>query len=93
MKILFVTDLYPIGEEKIAKALFYFVQEWQNLGHKVEVIRANFITNTLIRGRKIIEEKIYELQKKKSALIDNVLSTKTSFISKFSQEDIMKLFN
>lgn len=60
MKILFVTDLYPIGEEKIAKALFYFVQEWQKEGHQIEVIRANFITNTLLRGRKIIEEKIYE---------------------------------
>lgn len=60
MKILFVTDLYPIGEEKIAKALFYFVQQWQKQGHQVEVIRANFITNTLVRGRKIIEEKIYE---------------------------------
>ncbi|MBQ4078810.1 glycosyltransferase [bacterium] len=60
MKILFVTDLYPIGEEKIAKALFYFVQEWQKLGHEVDVIRANFITNTLLRGRKITEEKLYE---------------------------------
>ena len=40
-----------------------------------------------------IEEKIYELQQKKSALIDNMLSTKTSFISKFSQEEIMKLFS
>lgn len=39
-----------------------------------------------------IEEKIYDLQKKKSELIDNVLSTKTSFISKLSKEDIMKLF-
>ena len=60
MKILFVTDLYPIGEEKIAKALFYFVQEWQNMGHEVEVIRANFILNTKLRGRKILEEKIYK---------------------------------
>ena len=59
MKILFVTDLYPIGEENIAKALFYFVQEWKNQGHEVEVIRSNFILNTLIRDRKIIEEKIY----------------------------------
>lgn len=40
-----------------------------------------------------IEEKIYELQQKKSALIDNMLSTKTSFISKFSQDEIMKLFS
>ena len=59
MKILFVTDLYPIGEENIAKALFYFVQEWQKQGHEVEVIRSNFIFNTLLRGRKIIKEKIY----------------------------------
>ena len=59
MKILFVTDLYPIGDEKIAKALFYFVREWQKQGHFVEVIRSNFIFNTLIRGRKIIKEKEY----------------------------------
>lgn len=39
-----------------------------------------------------IEEKIYELQQKKSQLIDNVLDTKTSFISKLSEDDIMKLF-
>ena len=39
-----------------------------------------------------IEEKIYELQQKKAQLIDNVLDTKTSFISKLSKEDIMKLF-
>lgn len=40
-----------------------------------------------------IEEKIYELQQKKSQLIDNVLDTKTSFISKLSREEIMNLFN
>ena len=39
-----------------------------------------------------IEEKIYELQQKKSQLIDNMLNTKTSFISKLSKEEIMKLF-
>ena len=39
-----------------------------------------------------IEERIYELQNKKSMLIDNVLDTKTSFISKLSKEDIMSLF-
>lgn len=40
-----------------------------------------------------IEEKIYELQEKKAKLIDNVLDTKQSFISKLSKEDIMKLFS
>ncbi len=39
-----------------------------------------------------IEERIYDLQQKKSELIDNVLDTKTSFISKLSKDDIMKLF-
>ena len=39
-----------------------------------------------------IEEKIYELQQRKSQLIDNMLDTKTSFISRLSKEEIMKLF-
>ena len=39
-----------------------------------------------------IEEKIFDLQEKKAKLIDDVLDTKTSFISKLSKEDIMKLF-
>ena len=39
-----------------------------------------------------IEEKIYELQNKKSVLVDNVLDTNTSFINKLSKEEIMKLF-
>jgi len=39
-----------------------------------------------------IEEKIYELQQKKSELIDNMLDTKTSFINKFTKEEIMNLF-
>ena len=39
-----------------------------------------------------IEEKIYELQQKKAELIDNMLSTKTSFINQLSKEDIMRLF-
>lgn len=59
MKILFVTDLYPLGNEKIAKALFYFVREWKKQGHEVDVIRPNFIINTLLRGRKTAEEKVY----------------------------------
>ncbi len=39
-----------------------------------------------------IEEKIYELQQKKAKLIDNMLSTKETFISKLSKEEIMNLF-
>ncbi len=59
MKILFVTDLYPLNGETCAKALFYIVQEWKRQGHEVDVIKSNFIFNTLIRGRKICKQKIY----------------------------------
>lgn len=40
-----------------------------------------------------IEEKIYELQQRKGELVDSMLSTKTSFISKMSREEIMNLFS
>ena len=39
-----------------------------------------------------IEEKIYELQNKKAALVDTMLDTKASFINKLSKEEIMSLF-
>lgn len=39
-----------------------------------------------------IEEKIYELQEKKSKLIDSMLSTQNTFISRFTKEEIMQLF-
>ena len=39
-----------------------------------------------------IEEKIYELQQRKAKLIDNMLSTKETFISKLSKDEIMNLF-
>ncbi len=39
-----------------------------------------------------IEEKIYELQQKKAVLIDNMLSTKMSFINTLTKEEMMQLF-
>ena len=39
-----------------------------------------------------IEEKIYELQRKKEKLIDNMLSTQNTFINQLSKDDIMELF-
>ncbi len=40
-----------------------------------------------------IEEKIYELQQRKAKLIDNMLSTKETFLNKLTKEEIMNLFN
>lgn len=59
MKILFVTDLYSIDNNNDSKALNCFVEGWKNLGHEVFVIRPNFLFNTVLRGKKISEERIY----------------------------------
>ena len=60
MKILLVTDLYPIENENVTHAISDFAQEWKNQGHEVEVIRPNFTVNTIIRGRKLKDEKLYQ---------------------------------
>ena len=39
-----------------------------------------------------IEEKIYELQEKKSKLANNMLDTNTVFVNKLTKDDILKLF-
>lgn len=54
MKILFITDLYPISEDetKTPKVLFNFVQEWKKSGIDVEVLKPNFLINSFIRHKK-----------------------------------------
>lgn len=59
MRILLVTDLYPIKHGKEPKTIKEFAKKWQELGHQVDVIRPNFILNTLIRKRKLYLPKTY----------------------------------
>ena len=40
-----------------------------------------------------IEEKIYDIQKRKAELIDNMLDNENVFVNKLSKEDILSLFN
>jgi UDP-N-acetylglucosamine transferase subunit ALG13 len=58
MKILLITDLYPIYNSNDPKTILYFVQEWLGSGHTVDIIRANFIFNTLIRGKKLFKQQV-----------------------------------
>ena len=53
MRILFITDLYPVrdNERTTPKTLFNFVKEWQKTGHTVDVIKPNFILNSFLRGK------------------------------------------
>ena len=53
MKILFITDLYPVNrdEKTTPKTLLSFVQEWEKQGHSVDIIKPNFIFNSFLRGK------------------------------------------
>ena len=60
MKILFVTDLYYADNNSDSRALNDFVENWKQQGHEVFVLRPNFLFNTMVRGKKISKEGMYE---------------------------------
>lgn len=62
MKILFITDLYPVksGETNTPIALHNFVIEWIKQGHSVNVIKPNFIFNNILRGKPLYLDGFYE---------------------------------
>lgn len=60
MKILLITDLYPLTDDKtIPKIVEDFALGFKNLGHFVCVIRPNFLFNTILRKHKVIKNGIY----------------------------------
>lgn len=62
MKILMITDLYPVKSEEIntPKTLYNFVQSWICQGHKVDVIKPNFILNSFLRKKPFYKTGWYE---------------------------------
>lgn len=62
MKILIVTDLYPLNDfhKGIPRAIENFALALKDLGHMVFVLRADLVPNTIIRGRKIYKQGLYE---------------------------------
>jgi len=62
MKILLISDLYPLSNKEILtpKVLYDFVKDWKILGHEVEILRPNFLLNTFVRGKKICKTGQYE---------------------------------
>lgn len=53
MRILFITDLYPISNDDEPKTLLSFVNRWKQSGYSIDVIRPNFLLNTILRSKKI----------------------------------------
>ena len=53
MKILLITDLYPVqdGEQGTPRTLYDFAKTWEELGHEVKIIRPNFILNSFLRKK------------------------------------------
>lgn len=53
MKILLITDLYPVMPEETGtpKTLLNFVKSWQKFGHEVKIIKPNFLLNSYIRKK------------------------------------------
>lgn len=61
MKILFISDLYPVKESEVAtpRTLYDFVRCWQILGHEVNVIKPNFLLNSFVRKKPFYKTGVY----------------------------------
>lgn len=61
MKILVITDLYPIKEDEkfTPRTIENFTKGWKQLGHEVKIIKPNFLLNSFIRKKPFYESKIY----------------------------------
>ena len=61
MKILVVTDLYPIKDDEkfTPKTIKNFVDGWEELGHEVCVIKPNFLLNSFLRRKSFYKSSIY----------------------------------
>ena len=62
MKILFVTDLYPVdkNEKTTPRTLANFVEGFEQEGVKVDVIKPNFILNSFVRQKPFYKTGKYE---------------------------------
>ena len=62
MKILLITDLYPVKQEEktTPRTLYDFVDEWIKMGHTVKIIKPNFILNSFIRKKPFYKTGWYE---------------------------------
>ena len=61
MKILVITDLYPIKEDEkyTPRTIEAFVKEWEKQGHEVKIIKPNFILNSFLRKKPFYKSGIY----------------------------------
>lgn len=61
MKILVITDLYPVktDEKFTPKTIYNFVKSWEKSGHEIKIIKPNFMLNSWLRGKPFYKSEIY----------------------------------
>lgn len=61
MRILVITDLYPISEDEkyTPRTIQAFVKSWEKLGHEVRIIKPNFLLNSFLRKKPYYKNGIY----------------------------------
>ncbi len=61
MKILFITDLYPVNdlEKTTPRTLYNFVRDWESFGEDVKVLKPNFLLNSFIRKKPYYKTGLY----------------------------------
>ena len=61
MKILVITDLYPVDESEkyTPRTIFDFVKGWEKLGHEVNIIKPNFLFNSFLRRKPFYKSEKY----------------------------------
>lgn len=61
MNILFISDLYPVNNsDRTSFALKNICESFRNSGHSVQVVRPNFLLNSIVRGKKFFKTGQYE---------------------------------
>lgn len=62
MKILFISDLYPIknDEKRTPRTLSNFVKNWKEEGNQVDVIKPNFMLNSFLRKKPFYKQGNYD---------------------------------
>lgn len=93
MKILFITDLYPIksGETTTPLTLHNFVTEWIKQGHNVDVIKPNFVFNSFLRRKPYYKTGVYEFQDVRIFNINYFTPFLFDFLNKIQKE--LDLYN
>lgn len=93
MKILFVSDLYPLASDRsIPSVVEDFALAFKDFGAETIVLRPNFLLNTFIRGHKIVKSGEFEKNGIKIFNQNFILPfffVRQGFLEKFKDFDII----